>query len=69
MSNAGPDVGPSLRCDIVRERFGRVKGPLAALAAGAPLTRPMRSQGTGNYRNDAGLRRPASGIEFARGHC
>ena len=31
----------------------RVKGSLAPLAAIAPLTRPARSQGSGNYRSDS----------------
>ena len=41
-------VAPALNCPGA---LGRVKGPLAALAAGAPLTRPARSQVFGNYRS------------------
>lgn len=37
--------------------LGRVKGSLAALAAGAPLTRPARSLRSGNYRSDAQTKR------------
>jgi len=39
----------SLRCSIVRERFGRVKISLRRYAV---LTRPARSRGIGNYRSD-----------------
>jgi hypothetical protein len=35
---------PSLRCQILRERTGRLKAPLAALAAVAALTRPATLQ-------------------------
>ena len=42
---------PGLR--IMRERSGRVKASLAALAADAALTRPARSRPVGNYRSDA----------------
>lgn len=42
----------SLRREIVRERAGRVKGPLAGSPPPAPLTCPARSLWSGNYRSD-----------------
>jgi hypothetical protein len=43
------------------EALGRLKGPLATLAASAPLTRPARSRRAGNYRSDEEVRRAACG--------
>jgi hypothetical protein len=59
LSRTAAYVAPVLDCPGA---LGRVKGSLAARAADAPLTRPARSQGLGNYRSDAAIR---SGLDLS----